>query len=736
MPRPIHLCLALHNHQPVGNFEQVFEQSYGESYRPFLDVFESYSDLRISLHTSGPLMEWLERTHPEYLDRVARLVAAGRIEILGGPFYEPILTMIPGRDRRGQISMYTRWLETRLGCRVRGMWMPERVWEQSLTPDLATAGIEYTILDDFHFRNAGLPADALHGHYITEDAGEIVSIFPGSEQLRYCIPFQEPDATIRYLEQIADRHPNAIVVFGDDGEKFGTWPNTYTHVYENGWLRRFLDALEHHRDWIQTSTLSQAYDAIGPLGKIYLPEGSYREMTEWAQPLAKQRTYQQLKESMVDDSRWSQMEQFVRGGYWRNFKIKYPETDEMYGRMLAVSRRLQAIEEANSQVRSSTQVYHGHTRAELIAFARRELYRAQCNCSYWHGAFGGAYLPHLRNAVFNHLIAADNLMDQATGDNVPAVEAVASDLNLDGQKEIRLQNDRLICLLAPHQGGMLYELDVRSICHNLLATLNRREEAYHQVVQKGAQDQQGDCASIHDRVVFKQANLEKRLQYDRYPRKALLDHFLPQATSLDDFTAGAYPHDGPFLRQAFDARIRKSDQRIQVMMAAEGTVDGFHLKLTKGITLEAGSSTLEIAYMIENLPSDRMFHFASEFNLAGLPAGADNRYFFLPNDHRLGELGSRIDLTDSAGLGLADEWLGIKVMLNASRATQWWAAPIQTVSQSEGGFELVHQSVSVLPHWFVQGDGEGRWSVCLTLDVDTTLAESRRAQSEPAAALT
>ena len=117
MNQPIYLCLALHNHQPVGNFDHVFEQSYQDSYLPFLDVFERYESLKISLHTSGPLMEWLDAHHPEYLDRLADLVAVGRVEIVGGAFYEPILTMIPPRDRIGQIRDYTRWLESRLGAR-------------------------------------------------------------------------------------------------------------------------------------------------------------------------------------------------------------------------------------------------------------------------------------------------------------------------------------------------------------------------------------------------------------------------------------------------------------------------------------------------------------------------------------------------------------------------------------------------------------------------------------------
>src|SRR5262245_45122675 len=149
----VRLIFVLHDHQPVGNFDHVFEEAYQQAYRPFLDVFERYESLKIGLHTSGPLMEWLDAHHGDYLDRVAGLVAAGRIEIIGGAYYEPILSMIPRRDRIGQIRSYTRWLEKRLGAKVRGMWIPERVWEQNMTSDLVAAGIEYTLLDDTHFKN-------------------------------------------------------------------------------------------------------------------------------------------------------------------------------------------------------------------------------------------------------------------------------------------------------------------------------------------------------------------------------------------------------------------------------------------------------------------------------------------------------------------------------------------------------------------------------------------------------
>src|SRR5206468_2590008 len=136
-------------------------------------------------------------------------------------------------------------------------------------------------------------------------------------------------------------------------------------------------------------------------------------------------------------------------------------------------------------------------------------------------AFGGIYLPHLRNAVYRHLIAAENLLDQAAGRGESWAEATVGDYNLDARQEVYLANDKLAALVAPARGGQLYELDVRSICHNLLATLSRRPEAYHRKVLAGANPGGDGVASIHDRVVFKQAGLDERVQYDYYLRKGL-----------------------------------------------------------------------------------------------------------------------------------------------------------------------------------------------------------------------
>ena len=627
----LRLCLVLHNHQPVGNFDDVFEMAFRDSYLPFLDVFESYADLRLSLHTSGSLMEWLDLRHPEYVDRLAALVKGGRIEIVGGAFYEPILTMLSARDRIGQIVQYSRWLRERLGATIRGAWIPERVWEAHLTGDLASAEIEYTVLDDFHFRNAGLVDGQLNGYFVTEDSGRLLKVFPGSERLRYLIPFGEPQQTIDLLRGIAEQQPGSVVTFGDDGEKFGTWPETKAHVYEHGWLRRFFDALQANRDWLTTTTLAEAVDHVLPSGRVYLPDASYREMTEWVLPVERQLAYHEAVARLRREDRWESIKPFVRGGFWRNFKVKYDEANEMYARMMFVSVLLRQAEQEGRD-------------SPLTEQARQRLYRGQCNCAYWHGAFGGLYLPHLRNAVYRELIAAENLLERGAGRTGAWVEVTADDYNFDARTEIRLAGDRLITWVEPAAGGRLYELDVRSIGHNLLATLCRRPEAYHDKVRLGANGQAGGAASIHDRIVFKQENLDQRLQYDRRLRKSLLDHFWDLDASLDQVAMGQARELGDFADGVYQSKIRRNPGRAQVQLIRQGRCDGQILTVTKGLTLSAGSDVLEIAYLVEGLSADPGapgLHFGVEFNFAGMPAGIDDRFFHTPslpvaNDNRGG----------------------------------------------------------------------------------------------------
>ena len=152
-------------------------------------------------------------------------------------------------------------------------------------------------------------------------------------------------------------------------------------------------------------------------------------------------------------------------------------------------------------------------------------------------------------------------------------------------------------------------------------------------------------------------------------------------------------------------------------MRRDGNAWGIPITLTKAVTLVAGSDRLSIAYLFENLPPSQPLHFGIEMNFAGLPSGTDDRYFSDHDGNRLGQLGQQLDLHEASGLSLSDRWLGIDVGVEFDRPSGIWAFPIETVSQSEAGFELVHQSVCVQPHWIITSDAEGRWSVQIELSM-------------------
>jgi alpha-amylase len=707
----LRFALTLHNHQPIGNFDHVIEQAYEESYAPFLDVAERFPEIRFSLHVSGCLMDWLVRRRPEYVDRLRRSAASGQVEILGGGCYEPILPMIPQRDRVGQIRGYTERLRETLDCDVRGMWLAERVWEPSLATDVVDAGMEFTILDDYHFLRAGVPSEALFGSYTTEDQGRVLRVFPGSERARYMIPFHEVSEVLEYFRAIHQRASDALIVFADDGEKFGTWPNTKAHVYERGWLQRFFEALCDNREWIDVCTLSEALEALPPVGHVYLPECSYREMTEWSLEPGDQIERAQCLAAIEGQPWGAAAKKFIGGGSWRNFKVRYPETREMYARMMEVSRRLEDLVARRAEAFGDARVHQ----------AREAMYRGQCNCAYWHGAFGGLYLPHLRTAVYHNLIHADNQLlavEAESGDGVAT--AAAADWNLDGREEVKLSDDALAAYAAPHKGGQIYELDVRGVAVNLGATVARRREAYHDKIF-GAADgtEAGEARSIHNGVRVKPSALGATIGVDVFPRKLLVDRFLPEEATAEEYREDRCCDLGDFHWRPYDVQLVERRPWPRVMMARDGSIDGRPARVQKEIALSERKGRVRVRYHLSGPPRRRPIRFVVEWNVGALASGVDDRYVLAADGRRIGRIGDVLELAAGPQVALVDEWIGIKVSIGASQPFEAWLSPIETASQSEDGVELVFQGCRVATVWMLPVGG-AEWEGVVELDCDCT----------------
>ncbi|HEY6171966.1 MAG TPA: alpha-amylase/4-alpha-glucanotransferase domain-containing protein [Candidatus Kapabacteria bacterium] len=671
--KSVNFCFGTHNHQPIGNFDYVIEEAYEKSYLPFFKLAAKY-DVKFATHFSGILLDWLEKNHPEQLALLKKMVASGQLEIISGGYYEPILAVIPDRDKHEQVTRLTSRIKELLGYDASGLWLAERVWEQQLVQPLQRANINYVILDDTHFRAAGLEESDLSGYYLTEDNGKDVAVFPISKALRYTIPFSPVDETLKVLRETASEDGNNIVTFADDGEKFGVWPRTYDHVYKEGWLKEFFAKIAENRSWIKTLHFSEAVKSLKPKGRIYLPNASYAEMMQWALPTAKANLkYEHFSHALADEpQKWEEYMQFVRGGYWRNFFVKYPESDHLHKRMLAVSEKY------------SDTTNEGYT--HLLA--------SQCNDVLWHGVFGGIYLPNLRHEVYANLIKAESSLEQ------PVTEISGNN--------ITLRSNRLALRFDKSRGGAITEIDVLPKAFNISNFINRIPEAYHEKVKFATTAAKAvKTSSIHDAILAKEEGLEKYLVYDWYKHGSFIEHFISKTTTLEDLVSMNFLEFGGFSQIEAAPIIRETDDTVDIEFTLDGKVyqNGISLPvgLKKKLSTSFTSNTLDITYIItNNSPETLAMRFASEWTFGLLAGDAHDRYYRSPNV-KLSKINKQLrssgEIKSATELSLIDQWSGIHIDIKTEDEATFWRTPIETVASSEAGFERVYQGSIVLPFW-------------------------------------
>jgi len=692
----VYFAMVIHHHQPVGNFDHVMAEGRDVAYGPFLEALERHPTIPVALHVSGPLLRWLERSVPGDIDRMAALVDRGQLEVIGGGFYEPIFPLIPREDRVGQVTEFADHLESLFGRRPRGLWLPERVWESALVTDLAAAGVEYTFIDDSLFKAAGLDGDALHGYYLTEDLGRAIKIFPICERLRYLIPFHDPGQVLDYF---VSRRPDqgAIgVLYGDDGEKFGMWPGTHRLVWDERWMDRFFETLEGANGWLRLAHPSSVVDTLPPTGKIYLPDGSYREMMEWTLPERAYARCKALTESLEQRGDHDATS-LVRAGAYRNFRARYPESNRIYARMLRVSRKVAALGD----------------RPEA-APAREDLYQGQCNCAYWHGVFGGLYMPHLRAAIQRHLIRAEAAADRVAGRE--GVEMEVDDYDQDGNLEVLVATPAHDVVVSGADGGHLTVWNHRERLFNLQDVLTRRPEVYHKDVAAAvlSSDVEGGCETIHGRPRTRELGLELVMRYDPGIRASLVDRFLPDPVPAADPADPDFVELGDAWNGAYERLMPNGDRPGIIRFMRETRVRTGPTPAT--LTIEKSIQVhhdprLTVDYVLRPAPPG--VRFGVEFSL-GIPTHLGPRYL------RVGEHGeafgldslNRIDVEEAAHF--VDEDLGLHLVLGSDRPGTLRTYPLYTVSNSEQGFEKTFQGVGVLLDFPL---AEGDQSVRLDLEL-------------------
>ncbi len=655
------LLLGLHCHQPVDNFHEVLDEAIEKSYLPFFETASEYAAFRFSVHYSGWLLEYIRDHAPQLFSLMQKLAKRGQVEFLTGGFYEPILASIPSRDRRAQIDLLSDFIETHFGQRPTGLWLTERVWDGTITKDLIRCGVEYVVVDDYHFISSGFDAEKLNGYFLTEEEGKVLKLFPINKHLRYQIPFAPERESVAYLESIADEKLSAGVIF-DDGEKFGIWPQTHEWVYEKGWLKRFMEAvLESEK--IETMHYHDYLQKAKPISLAYLPTTSYFEMGEWSLRPDDALMLEKIRTHLSDTFAVETIEKFVKGSIWKNFLVKYYESNQIHKRMLSLSRDALKKERYLDS-----------------------LYKAQCNDVLWHGVFGGIYLPNLRDNAWRFIIACDNMLHGR--DDALIVE----DINCDGYEEVKCVTEKLIAVFDTAAGGQLCELSLRDKGFNFANTLTRYREAYHAKIREAVAEERKAHEPLHEEEGISTIhneqieNPEQYLPYlieDWYLKNAFVDHIVGADFGVETFRQCTFSEYGDFANQPFtlakskkhafklvrEGGIYREGEKREVRLAKRFRLKG--LRIAFKISIDGGMKGLY--YLMEH-----NFHFASSDAIVVNNVAFSDGYM----------------MQKKRELDIYDPYTDRHLRMRFGCDVDIYICRLDTLSQSESGFELTNQGVT------------------------------------------
>jgi hypothetical protein len=650
MTKSVALLLGVHAHQPVGNFTHVLDDAHIRCYGPFLRVLYRYPKFHFAIHCSGWLLDYLLQHYPQDMLLLKEMVRRGQAELFGAGYTEPVLAAIPACDRVGQITLLSRFLKDKLGQSPKGAWLTERVWEATVVPALADSGVEYVTVDDYHFMCTGKRASELNGYYTTEEDGRRLDLFPISEALRYRLPFAPAHEAVGYIESLADETGQSAAIYFDDIEKFGIWPETYEWVYERGWLKDFIEGVLAS-DIIKPMRYTDYHRQARTRGVVYLPTASYSEMNEWTLPVPAAHHYADMVDREKREGRWETTKPFVRGGIWRNFFMRFPESNWMHKRMLSLSQRYHALPER-------------HKSPEML----QALYQAQANDAYWHGLFGGLYLPHLRRAIYNAIVTLEHLLDSVA----PRPSSVILDIDLDGQDEIFLHNDTVQAVIRADGSAAVCELDAYGLRHNFGDTLTRQTEHYHRKVH--IHDYAGHMgtgiANPHERISFKHEIHPEDLQTDTHPKAIFIDHWLGEG--MAPLQVEYAPPTIRGLSTHFECRSEQVPAiRKTIRLDDDGIMARYRFDKST-----AGRLSIEI-----NLAMPSCDGPAGRYRMAGTV---------------LGGFGEPCEIERFREIWLEDDVLGGKVCLSSNQEVWFRAWPHFSVSQSEAGFEKIMQAVTIV----------------------------------------
>lgn len=735
MRSSLHLACVLCFDQPSPASAVAMNRRFEHEVEPLVRALEQHERLSLVAHIAGRLLEHAVAHRPKLLGRISALCQQGRLELLGGAFFSPVLGSIPERDAAGQVRYMANWLKRNLNASQTGAWLSLRAWEPTLPGVLAQAGVKYTLVDDALFFGAGLQPGHVHGHFVNHRAGNSVSVFPIDRRLSKVVESAPLSRAQQILEAANETHQG-------EGDRVAVLAFQAADLIGEPRFEQLLGLLVDQAHWLKSITLRRAFEGFPTRGPVNLLTGADPDLAEWAcnAEARERRRYLQFR---LDQAHvWAMVQYHVDRVLFDNFLIKYPEANHLHKRMLAVSKTIDRLRNilSDRQIAQRVSKTDAHAR-KVLERACDALWRAQSHAVYWHQGKGdaGVYDPALRIATTRQLMQAQHMAEKALGD--PAKGGwwgVRRDYDSDGNDEALVMTRELSAVVHAAEGGTLWELDLRGKSIPLQTALSPVEEPYddalvgNEVVLVDAELSLDDKRSVpktNPGVLPKRNQELARRKVDRVRRGAFQDHIFGPETTLATYANRQFRQLGDFAEGRFElSRIAEPELpnnpfgTVQVVRSgvAKDVDTTMLLRIAKEFRFDPHRPRMVLNHSIVNRSRDTASLWHGLEWTFGIPSGEELNLWataFGGNEERTYQL---IDGAQDLGwitwLEIKDTETELAIVLETPDPVRVWWTPVTSVFETRDGWQEMVQGQTLLLHRPLEIWGEDTQSMELTID--------------------
>ncbi len=245
-----------------------------------------------------------------------------------------------------------------------------------------------------------------------------------------------------------------------------------------------------------------------------------------------------------------------------------------------------------------------------------------------------------------------------------------ADFDLDGRDEVMVGSAGQNVLIDPAEGAGIGQWDLRASRVALASVLRRRPEAYHEKLRKMA-----DAA---------RKELVRHLVYDDHERRSGLVRILdPAGRQLGDFVNGEW-------------RIESAEQSKAVLSRL---APGLFVRKTVSVGGDRLAGSLSVGVEVQNRglgPLTGTLELEWNVNLLGGGGNEKAYYRWAGKDARFDTSGS-VDAGVALSFGNEHEGVDVRTEIEPPTEQEWLS--VDTVSNSESGFEKTHQGSCLTQRW-------------------------------------